>query len=867
MTPERWKRVAELFEAALEMEDSTAFLAGACADDTDLRAEVDSLLEEHARAGDFLNRPASAEAASALQRVWRDGPLSTEDDPYLGMTLMTRYRIEAKLARGGQALVYRASDLAVMARPVVVKILIQAAEENDWLRKKFEQELEALSRIDHPGVAGVLDTGALPDGTPFLVIQYVEGVTLRQALENGPLDPNRAAIILRQIGAALEAAHGAGVAHRDLKPENIMLHRLSDGTEQVKLIDFGIARVDQSTLGRVTSTAMVAGTVRYMAPEQFQGENSSASDLYALGIIACEMLSGEAAFEALKAPRKARARIRAALAYRPKDRPARAREFCDRLADSLTRPRAMSMPRRAVVGVGVFAALLMIAYFRPIFSTDDPDPVSVRYLAVLPFDMLGQDPNMEPLELGVADSLITRLSNLSGLIVRPVSAVRRYVAREVDPVMVGRELRVDAVVAGTLQSIEGRIRANVRLIQTRDGEALWAGTIDSQIGHVFTLEDAIAQQVALHVDVRLTESERGSLDSRRRLHPEAHELYLKGRYEWVKRTREGFEEAAKYFQKAIDLDPTYARSYAGLADSYLLLGGYSHSPQLETLPKAKAMAMRALELDPSLGEAHATLGLVSQNLDWDWKEVEHHYRRAIALTPSYATAHHWFAEFLSILGRFDESEREFAQARRIDPISPIIQVDEAQLYFYQRRYDRSLELLRQVAQLDPTFELARERIAFTLLVQGREEEAWEEIQSLDACREESGDCRRAWTAYLFQRDPTAARQALSWLENEAKTRRIPPWVLMLAHARQGEYDRSLDWLEYMLEKHEVWLITLKVNPLFDPLRTQPRFQKVLERLRLDIATAAPPTRDPQANQNHQTRSESPAPRRGHGLES
>ena len=237
---------------------------------------------------------------------------------------------------------------------------------------------------------------------------------------------------------------------------------------------------------------------------------------------------------------------------------------------------------------------------------------------------------------------------------------------------------------GTLQASGRGLRANVRLIRAADGRAQWGGTIESDGQHLLTLEESIAAEIALNVHVPLTDRERRTLEARRRVNPDAHELYVRGRFEWGKRTGDGSERAAECFRRAIDLDPTYARAYAGLADCYLLLGGYSFSPQLEAVPKAKALALRALELDPSLGEAHATLGLSAQNLEWDWESVEQHYRQAIALAPNHATGHHWYAEFLSILGRFDQSRHAFAEARRVDPISPIIQVDEAQLYFFER---------------------------------------------------------------------------------------------------------------------------------------------------------------------------------------
>jgi serine/threonine protein kinase len=360
MTPERWSRVSELFEAALEKDEQvrSAFLAEACAGDGELRAEVESLLGEHACAGDFLNGPPSAAAASALREALQDGSVPAEHDPYLGMTLGTRYSIEERLARGGQALIYRARDTVVLSRPVVVKILHPAREHSGWLREKFQQEMEALSRIDHPGIVGVLDTGELPDGRPFLVIQYVEGVTLRQALENGPLDPIRVAAILRQIGAALEAAHALGIAHRDLKPENIMLQRTSDGSELVRLIDFGIAKVEKPEPGLDTTCVMVAGTIRYMAPEQFQGENSRASDIYTLGLIACEMLCGRPDAHTLETPWKVREQIHAALAYRPQDRPQKASEFCNQVAEILIEKPEKTPPRVVILRRGRLAGLI-----------------------------------------------------------------------------------------------------------------------------------------------------------------------------------------------------------------------------------------------------------------------------------------------------------------------------------------------------------------------------------------------------------------------------------------------------------------------------------------------------------------------------
>ena len=828
MSTERWARVTELFGAALEHEGRHrhGFLGRACNGDDALRAEVESLIQEHEHAGDFLAGPPLIHLPSFLDGAAAESAGVSESDPYLGLTVSERYRMEARIGQGGQALVYRAADLMLRSRPVVVKVLANAGP-SAALGRRFQEEVEALSRIDHPGVVGVLDAGSLQDGTPFLVMQYAEGLTLRQALANGPLAPARTATILAQIGAALEAAHSRGVVHGDVKPENIVLRQMSDGTELARLIDFGIAAVEHPDGSVPASTGVVAGSVRYMAPEQFAGERSRATDIYALGLLACEMLCGHPDPGVLRTSHRIRRRIRTALAVRPEDRPASAKTFCSQLAGALVRRRritiALSAAPAAVVAFAVGA--LWVA------GRADHAP-EIRTMAVLPFEVSAPSADTEAMGLGMADALITRVSSISALIIRPISAVRRYDGIAVDPLRAARDLQVDAVVTGSVRWSDGNVRADVRVLGAAAGDVLWAGTIEAPRERLFALEEGAARQIASHVGPPLADLERRMLRTRPQLNPEAHQLYVKGRFEWGKRTGPGFENAADYFRRAIDLDPTYARAYAGLADCHLLLGGYGHHPQLEMLPKAKALALRALELDPSLGEAHATLGLTAQNLDWDWAEVEREYRQAVTLAPYYATGQHWYAEFLSILGRFEESGQAFAEARRIDPISPIIQIDEAQLYFFERQYGRSLETLRAVARTDPGFDLVYERIAFIHLVEGREEEAWRAIQRRADCRAPSSECRRVWTAYLPGRNRDESGRALAWMERAAATRQVPPFALVLAHIRHGQPDRALDWLEYMLENHDVPLITARVNPLFDPLHSSPRFVKILERLHL-----------------------------------
>jgi serine/threonine protein kinase len=376
-----WEQITSLFGAArlLDPEIRRVFLDAACGEDPALRSEVERLLADGGREDSFMSEPVWADAFSALA-------LTPSLDP--GDVVNHRYCIEASVAGGGQALVYRATD-TVLSRPVIVKVMRASGRHNLLLNSRFEQEMKALSRIDHPGVVGILDVGELEDGCPFLVIQYVNGVSLREELQKGPLEPPRAAHLLRELGSALSAAHAAGVAHRDVKPENIMLQRLSDGSETIKLIDFGICKIDRASLGEGIATVSVAGTIRYMAPEQFEGENSTACDTYSLALVVCEMLSGQPDSRGL--PKKfgavTRQLLDSALAFRPENRPQDVRRWCEELATSLldlAHPRRRRLRAAAILAL---AALLVAA--------------AVRYLP-----QLASEPRRSIEKIGAFDPLI-----------------------------------------------------------------------------------------------------------------------------------------------------------------------------------------------------------------------------------------------------------------------------------------------------------------------------------------------------------------------------------------------------------------------------------------------------------------------------
>lgn len=459
-----------------------------------------------------------------------------------------------------------------------------------------------------------------------------------------------------------------------------------------------------------------------------------------------------------------------------------------------------------------------------------PQP-QVKSIAVLPFYVVGQVKDRDLLEVGLADAVASRLAGAGDLTVRPTSTTLKYRGVPADPRQTAVDLRVDAVLVGVMQVSEERVRVTTQLVRATDGSAIWSGEIETEAGKTLTLEREIAQQVAERLMARAFRPDRGPAAGA--ADTAMLEPYFRGRGFWMRRDRASLDRAVGEFQKAIAADPAFAPAHAGLADCYLLLGLYNHLPPAEMVPKARAEAELALRLDPKSASAHATLGLITQNWERDWAAAERHYRRSIGIAPNYATARHWYAEFLSVQGRFEESFLQFREAERIDPVSSIIRTDEAQLWYFARNYDRSQAVLSQVLELDPDFEQAHEQMALVYAAQGREAAAWAEASRLSECKDPASVCRLRWTAWLPGRDAAAAAKALRRLESQAAVRYVAPRVLAIACARQGMAKQALQWLRKAAEAREVGVITMKVEPLLDPVRSRPEFPALLRKLQLD----------------------------------
>ncbi|HET8623173.1 MAG TPA: protein kinase [Gemmatimonadales bacterium] len=749
----------------------------------------------------------------------------------LRAALAERYRLDSELGRGGMATVYIAEDLK-HGRQVAIKVL-RPEIAGGSVPERFLREIRISARLVHPQIVPLHDSGQTA-GFLYYVMPYLGCESLRAKLDRERRLPVAQAVRFgRAVASALDYAHRSGVLHRDIKPENILVHE-----GEAVVADFGIARALSSVMSderMVSEPGFAVGTPAYMSPEQASAdaEIDGRTDIYSLACVVYEMLAGQPPFagsparvtmtrhvveqaqpvRALRgeAPVALEQALARALAKNPADRFATAAEFGRALDDAIA---GISTPTHEPVA----------------------RPADRRAIAVLPFVNASPDPDTEYFSDGMTDELIDALTKVEGLRVASRTSVFALKRREADVRTLGALLGVAVVLEGSVRRSGSRLRVTARLTDVGDGRHLWSERFDRDAGDVFEVQDEIAGTIVRTLRGTLL-GELGDPTPRRyTANLTAYNLYLKGRYCWNKRRAEGLNEAIGYFEAAIAEDPGYALAYSGLADCYALHVDYRGMPVGEAMARSRELALQALALDDTLAEAHTSLAWVTFLYDWDWEAAGRGFRRAIELNPRYATARQWYAWLLVSQGRVDAALAEARAAAELDPASVSIRRSLGWLNYYARRYEAAAEQLRRALAMDPTSEENHRILGLVLTVQGRHDEAAAAFREAIAGAGESAYARGALARALASGGHTAeARRLLTELEAESQSRYVSPVALATANIALGNTDEAFRWIERARSERRGWMAYLRVEPIFDPIRPDPRFAELLATMGLSPA--------------------------------
>ncbi|MGC2197824.1 MAG: tetratricopeptide repeat protein [Terriglobales bacterium] len=504
------------------------------------------------------------------------------------------------------------------------------------------------------------------------------------------------------------------------------------------------------------------------------------------------------------------------------------------LGDSAETPRYIeTLPRRGYRFIERVAEVDPETSHSPLRHSGRVDPRAIQAVAVLPLEDLSGAPDHDYFADSMTEALITSLAKIKALrVISRTSAMQFKGARKSLP-QIARDLNVDAVIEGSVLRSGERVRITAQLIHATSDQHLWAESYERDFRDILSLQSEIARQVADQVRIILTPEERARLGSSRQVNPEAHDCYLKARYYWNKRTEDSVKKALAYFHQAIDHDPTYAQGYAGLADSYNILGYYNSLSPLEAYPKGKAAALKALELDDSLAEPHATLGVVKRDFEWDWSGAEQEFQRAIELNPGCVQAYHWCSTLLSMLGRQAEALREKTRALAMDPLSVVIRTDLARMFYFSRDYDQSFEQYRAALEMDPNFAFAHLWLAQVYQQKSRFAEALSELKTgMRLCSDSPFALAKLGHGYAVAGRSVEALAVLDQLDALSSQKYVSPYDIAMVYVGLQENDEAFAWLQRAFEQRSLWLGYLNVEPQLDPLRSDPRFRELLRRIGL-----------------------------------
>jgi serine/threonine protein kinase/tetratricopeptide (TPR) repeat protein len=777
------------------------------------------------------------DSAAARRARWREqdtpvrfgqhplGRLVTHATATLAQALQDRYELGPELGSGGMATVYLAQDLR-HERPVAIKVLRPEIAAGVGA-ERFLREVRLAARLQHPHILPVFDSGEAA-GLLWYAMPYVEGESLRHRLaRDGSLSLDEALRLAREVADALDYAHRRGVIHRDVKPANILL---SDG--HALLADFGVARAFTGGSAErsgardtaLTEVGMSVGTPAYMSPEQAMGAETldGRTDIYALGCVVFEMLAGRPPFSGPN-PQAVVARH----ITEPVPSMRAAADTVPLWVDGAVRRALAKLPDERYSTAGDLARALVPGAPTEVVA----GPRGERSIAVLPFANLSPDPENEYFADGMTDELINALAKVPGLRVVSRTSAFAFKGRQQDVRSIGGQLSVECVLEGSVRRAGRRLRTAVQLVNVADGYQLWSETFDRELEDVFAIQDEISRGIVSALKLRLLGEAPGPFVKSATADFEAYTLYLKGRLLWNRRSEDALRHGLAYFEQALERDPNYALAHVGLADSYVLLCFYTALAPAEGFPRAKAAAETALRLDPTLGEAYPALAYVKMYYEWDWAGALRAFRQAIERNPNYATAHQWLGNCLAILGRFEESLASFQRAVELDPLSPIKNAALGWGHYFARRYPEAIAQQRRALEIDADLSVTHLWYGLSLEQTGAAGKAVERFE--DAVR-------------LLGRDPVGlsflahglavagrrveAQMLLDELLEMVSRRYVSGYDLAVVHVGLDRPDEAIAWLERGHAERTHWMALMKVDPRLDPLRSDPRFAKLIARM-------------------------------------
>jgi eukaryotic-like serine/threonine-protein kinase len=740
-------------------------------------------------------------------------------------TRLAQYEVTGTLGSGGMGEVYRARDLR-LARDVAIKVMADHIAADPLMRQRFETEARAVAALSHPSIMSIHELGIV-NGVPFAVMELLEGENLRSRMQHGTIPWRDAVAIGAAVAEGLAAAHVKGIVHRDLKPENVFL--TADGT--VKILDFGLAlhrSAGELPTGLQTVPGMVLGTFGYLSPEQVTGERvDGRSDIFAAGCVLYEMLAGRRMFTG-GTPQEVVANLmsgsRPALSALDTTTPAELRAIVSRCVDRDPERRFASASDLAMA----LRSLLTVSTSRPAASPRT-SRVRGKSLAILPFVNTSGDPEIEYLTDGITESIINSLSQLAGLRVVPRSLVFRYKGVQSDPSTIGLALNARTVLMGHVVRQGDLLSIQAELVDTMTEAQLWGERFKQKTSDLLALQEEIAWQISEALRLKLTGAQKKKLRKRVTVNPEAYQEYLRGRHYWHGWTPEGFQRAIQHFERALEHDPTYALAYAGLGNAFGASAYYGLMKPEEGFPRARAAALRALDIDPKLSDAHVTLGLERLFYGWDWAGAEASLKRALELDPESAIAHSVQGLLWMTCGRLDEALAASRRGRALDPLSPFISMGPAWACHFAGRHEEAIREARDVLSLKPGLEEAGNVLIGEYDATGRFAEAAELIGR-----------QRVWGLSL---DGKALREAYDrggetayWRERIDQMNRlgeVPPSArqsFAIVHTHLGEFDEAVRHLERMVEQHAGGSVFLGVDPILIRMRGMVRYDALIRRV-------------------------------------